>query len=95
MLLLATGIIMIEVIFTIPVLALIYVNGDTQIVIDEARPPFVNVSAVFHLEMFLRGSNSNVSRNLEGQWIIFLISCKYFKGGGQAYVKGGQMRPPP
>ena len=28
-----------------------------------------------------------MSRNLEGQWINFLISCKYFKGG--------QMPPPP
>ena len=50
---------------------------------------------MFHLEIFLRGGNSNVSRNLEGQWINFLISCKYFKGGGQAYVKGGQVPAPP
>ena len=43
LLLLATGIIMIEIIFTIPLLAVIYVNGDTSIVINENTPPFVNV----------------------------------------------------
>ena len=41
----------------------------------------MKVPPVFHLEIFLRGGDSNVSRNLEGQWII---SCKYFKGGANA-----------
>ena len=31
--------------------------------------------------IFFERGNSNVSRNLEGQWIDFLISCGYFKGG--------------
>ena len=44
LLLLAMGIIMIEIIYTIPLLAVIYVNGDTSVVINENSPPFVNVS---------------------------------------------------
>ena len=33
-----------EITYTIPLLAIIYVNGDTQIVLDERNPPFTNVS---------------------------------------------------
>ena len=39
----ATGIITIEVIYTIPLLILIHFNGDTDIVINEDNPPFTNV----------------------------------------------------
>ena len=44
LLLLAVGIIAIEVAYTIPLLVLIHLNGDTQAVIDESRPPFTNIS---------------------------------------------------
>ena len=40
----AAGIIAIEVIYTIPLLVLINLNGDTEIVINEDNPPFTNVS---------------------------------------------------
>ena len=39
----ATGIIAVEVIYTIPLLVLIHLNGDTEIVINEDNPPFTNV----------------------------------------------------
>ena len=45
LLLLAAGIIAIEVAYTIPLLVLIHINGDTGAVIDESRPPFTNVSS--------------------------------------------------
>ena len=44
LLLMATGIIAVEVIYTIPLLVLIHHNGDTEIVINEDNPPFTNVS---------------------------------------------------
>ena len=50
----ATGIVMIEVVYTIPLLALIYVNGDTQIEINEANPPFTNVSHTIPHEYYQR-----------------------------------------
>ena len=34
-----------------------------------------------------------MSRNLEGQWINFLISFKYFKGG-KHMSRGGKCPPP-
>lgn len=44
LLLMAASIIAIEVAYTIPLLILIHLNGDTEVVIDESRPPFTNVS---------------------------------------------------
>ena len=35
-----------------------------------------------------------MSRNLEGQWINFLIGYRYFKGGA-SICQGGQMPPAP
>ena len=42
--LLSAGIIMIEVLFTIPLLMLTYVNGDSRIIRDSENPTFINVS---------------------------------------------------
>ena len=39
----AAGIIAIEVVYTIPLLVLINLNGDTEIVTNEDNPPFTNV----------------------------------------------------
>ena len=50
LLLLAAGIIAIEVAYTIPLLVLIHINGDTGIVIDESRPPFTNVSSIIDVK---------------------------------------------
>ena len=68
LLLLAAGIIAIEVAYTIPLLVLIHINGDTGAVIDESRPPFTNVSitdvkldsGIIILQLIL-GSNSMYS----------------------------------
>ena len=43
LLLMAAGIIAIEVIYTIPLLVTIHLNGDTDIVINEDNPSFTNV----------------------------------------------------
>ena len=43
LLLLAIVIISIEITYTVPLLAIIYINGDTRIVLDERNPPSVNV----------------------------------------------------
>ena len=60
LLLLAAGIIAIEVAYTIPLLVLIHLNGDTEIIIDESRPPFTNVSTLssiaHRLQLFLDSS---------------------------------------
>ena len=45
LLLLSAGIILIEVIFTIPLLTLTVVNGDARISRDNENPTFTNVSA--------------------------------------------------
>ena len=44
LLLLSAGIIMIEVIFTIPLLTLTFVNGDARLIRDSENPTFINVS---------------------------------------------------
>ena len=44
LLLLSAGIILIEIIFTIPLLTLTVVNGDARIVRDSENPTFTNVS---------------------------------------------------
>ena len=51
LLLMAAGIIAIEVVYTIPLLVLIHLNGDTQAVIDESRPPFTNVSTYSSIKL--------------------------------------------
>jgi uncharacterized protein YlzI (FlbEa/FlbD family) len=45
LLLLSAGIILVEIIFTIPLLTLTVVNGDARIVRDSENPTFTNVSA--------------------------------------------------
>ena len=42
----AVCIISIEVIYTVPLLVLIDLNGDTEIAVNEDRPPYTNVSHV-------------------------------------------------
>ena len=44
LLLLSAGIILIEVIFTIPLLTLTFVNGDARLIRDSENPTFINVS---------------------------------------------------
>ena len=41
---------MTEIVYTIPLLAVIYVNGDAGIVNDEKRSPFTNVSLTLNYE---------------------------------------------
>ena len=66
LLLLAAGIIAIEVAYTIPLLVLIHINGDTAPVIDESRPPFTNVSScnVVHYRYQIRIRGGPAIHNL-------------------------------
>ena len=54
LLLLAAGIVMIEVLFTIPLLSLTFVNGDARLIRDSENSAFTNVSRVRVFQKILR-----------------------------------------
>ena len=53
LLLLSVGIVMIEVVYTIPLLILEYVTGDTRLETDDENPSFINASELLKAEIFL------------------------------------------
>ena len=58
--LLAVGIVMIEVIFTIPLLTLTYVKGDTRMARDSESPTFINASLLYIITMIVQLNNLHV-----------------------------------
>ena len=83
LLLLSAGIIMIEVIFTIPLLTLTVVNGDARMARDSENPTFTNVSvAISYLlncifTTFLHGARENFTPLQEDGYTVThrIITC--------------------
>ena len=68
LLLLASGIILIDLTYIIPLLALSYANGDTRIDIDKRRPIFTNVYnyiAMYEITVVIHKNSS----------LLFLYIC--------------------
>ena len=60
LILMSVGIISIEVLFTIPLLTLTYVNGDSIIIRDSENPAFINVSVqLMRLMMIMAHERTN------------------------------------
>ena len=51
LLLLSVGIVLIDVVYTIPLLVLVYVIGDATLEIDYEKPSFINVSELISIYM--------------------------------------------
>ena len=63
LLLLSAGIVIIEVIFTIPLLTLTYVNGDTRLARDSENPTFINVRPTGFIEYLFNVSDTALLHN--------------------------------